>query len=169
MQKNQKKSPKNFVFRNNYYLCSPKADNKRPQSTFDKSSGCSSARLEYTSGGRGVASSNLVTPTKFRPKACKKLQAFVFAPQARLFTNEAVGAKTKDAAIAAWDKLCATHKGANGKGVSEAYNVCRAANLVTPTKQSKSLQSKDWRLLLCLEPTTYDHRAESHLAWLIAR
>ena len=26
-------------------------------------SGCSSVRLEYTSGGRGVASSNLVTPT----------------------------------------------------------------------------------------------------------
>ena len=26
-------------------------------------SGCSSVRLEYASGGRGVASSNLVTPT----------------------------------------------------------------------------------------------------------
>jgi hypothetical protein len=27
-------------------------------------SGCSSVRLEYTSGGRGVASSNLVIPTE---------------------------------------------------------------------------------------------------------
>ena len=75
-------------------------------------------RLEYTSGGRGVASSNLVTPTKFRPKACKKLQAFVFASQARLFTSEAVGAKTKDVATAAWAKLCTSHKGASGKGAT---------------------------------------------------
>ena len=30
-------------------------------------SGCSSARLEYASGGRVVASSNLVTPTKQKP------------------------------------------------------------------------------------------------------
>ena len=29
-------------------------------------SGCSSVRLEYASGGRGVASSNLVTPTTQR-------------------------------------------------------------------------------------------------------
>ena len=35
-----------------YYLCTAKI-----------SSGCSSARLEYTSGGRVVASSNLVIPT----------------------------------------------------------------------------------------------------------
>ena len=81
------------------------------------------------------------------------------------------------------------------KGVSEADMVCRVANLVTPTKQSKSLQSKDWRLLcykarsclhvcglcgtkvlackdmllLCLGATAYDHRAENHLAWLVAR
>ena len=31
-------------------------------------SGCSSARLEYTSGGRGVAGSNPVIPTKERGK-----------------------------------------------------------------------------------------------------
>ena len=81
------------------------------------------------------------------------------------------------------------------KGVSEADMVCRVANLVTPTKQSKSLQSKDWRLLcykarsclyeyglcdtkvlackervlLCMGATIYDHRAKSHRVWLVAR
>ena len=38
---------------------------RKRTNVFDRhSSGCSSARLEYTSGGRVVASSNLVTPTK---------------------------------------------------------------------------------------------------------
>ena len=33
-----------------------------------RSSGCSSVRLEYASGGRGVASSNLVIPTDKRKR-----------------------------------------------------------------------------------------------------
>ena len=64
VHKKQKKLSENFVLRKNNYLCSPKADNNSPVAVFETSSGCSSARLEYTSGGRGVASSNLVTPTK---------------------------------------------------------------------------------------------------------
>ena len=124
-----------LFFENCLYLCSPKTESNSPVAVFETSSGCSSARLEYTSGGRGVASSNLVTPTKFRPKACKRLRAFVFLPHKRdCLRAELWGRKTKGAAAAAWYKLCASHKGANGKGVSEAYNVCRVANLVTPTK-----------------------------------
>ena len=60
-------------------------------------------RLEYTSGGRGVASSNLVTPTKFSTKACKKLQAFVFVlTQAKIACKQSGGgAKTKGSGSAA--------------------------------------------------------------------
>ena len=60
-------------------------------------------RLEYTSGGRGVASSNLVTPTKFRPKACKKLRAFVFVlTQAKIACKQSGGGtKTKGSGSAA--------------------------------------------------------------------
>ena len=53
-----------LFFENCLYLCSPKTESNSPVAVFETSSGCSSARLEYTSGGRGVASSNLVTPTK---------------------------------------------------------------------------------------------------------
>ena len=52
-----------LFFENCLYLCSPKTESNSPVAVFETSSGCSSARLEYTSGGRGVASSNLVTPT----------------------------------------------------------------------------------------------------------
>ena len=43
----------------NNYLCTAKPT----EGLHHTPSGCSSARLEYTSGGRVVASSNLVTPT----------------------------------------------------------------------------------------------------------
>ncbi len=54
----------------NVYLCTRKTK-KRPvrpllttvNTAFAQRSGCSSVRLEYASGGRGVASSNLVIPT----------------------------------------------------------------------------------------------------------
>ena len=55
-----------LFFENCLYLCSPKTESNSPVAVFETSSGCSSARLEYTSGGRGVASSNLVTPTKLK-------------------------------------------------------------------------------------------------------
>ena len=41
-------------------------------------SGCSSARLEYTSGGRGVAGSNPVIPTNRRGKILIILPLFCF-------------------------------------------------------------------------------------------
>ena len=50
----EKRVEKFWKFRNSYYFCAP------------KQTGCSSARLEYTSGGRVVAGSNPVIPTKKR-------------------------------------------------------------------------------------------------------
>ena len=47
----EKRVEKFWKFRNSYYFCAP------------KQTGCSSARLEYTSGGRVVAGSNPVIPT----------------------------------------------------------------------------------------------------------
>ena len=51
----EKKAEKFWKFRNCYYFCAP------------KQTGCSSARLEYTSGGRVVAGSNPVIPTNRKP------------------------------------------------------------------------------------------------------
>ena len=53
-----------------YYLCAAKPI-----------SGCSSARLEYTSGGRVVASSNLVIPTKLskQESSIERLRTFFYA------------------------------------------------------------------------------------------
>ena len=53
----EKRVKKFWKFRNSYYFCAP------------KQTGCSSARLEYTSGGRVVAGSNPVIPTKLEQTA----------------------------------------------------------------------------------------------------
>ena len=56
-----------LFFENCLYLCSPKTESNSPVAVFETSSGCSSARLEYTSGGRVVAGSNPVIPTNRKP------------------------------------------------------------------------------------------------------
>ena len=48
--------------KNNLYICSPKT----------KGTGCSSVRLEYSSGGRVVAGSNPVTPTDSKVSALRQ-------------------------------------------------------------------------------------------------
>ena len=45
--------------------------------------GCSSARLEYTSGGRGVAGSNPVIPTNFEQTAGDNPAVFLFSTRLR--------------------------------------------------------------------------------------
>ena len=47
----------------NAYLCTRKNKKVHFRCFCTQVSGCSSVRLEYASGGRGVASSNLVIPT----------------------------------------------------------------------------------------------------------
>ena len=111
----EKRVEKFWKFRNSYYFCAP------------KQTGCSSARLEYTSGGRGVASSNLVTPTK----QSKSLQS-------------------KD-----WRLLC--YK------VRSCLHVCGLCCTKVLALQGKAFA------LFSGHPTSYDHRAESHLVWVVAR
>ena len=94
--KSVEKIPKKFSEkfgrnRKKRYLCiafERKPDGKRMRALFRqtgsqrlhevKSSGCSSARLEYASGGRVVASSNLVTPTKAIEKMSCRLRRDIF-------------------------------------------------------------------------------------------
>lgn len=59
-----KKIARKFCFKKLLLSLQSESGQIIPLCCFRNSSGCSSARLEYTSGGRGVASSNLVTPTK---------------------------------------------------------------------------------------------------------
>ena len=68
----EKRVEKFWKFRNSYYFCAP------------KQTGCSSARLEYTSGGRVVAGSNPVIPTMLSAKpSIARSEVFVFyAPRA---------------------------------------------------------------------------------------
>ncbi len=72
-EKRKKILPKYFLFDKSSYICTPKTD----------SSGCSSARLEYTSGGRVVASSNLVIPTNRKSLTFDRMSRifFVFRKQ----------------------------------------------------------------------------------------
>ena len=63
----EKRVEKFWKFRNSYYFCAP------------KQTGCSSARLEYTSGGRVVAGSNPVIPTMLSAKpSIARSEVFVF-------------------------------------------------------------------------------------------
>ncbi len=56
--------------KNNLYICSPKT----------KGTGCSSVRLEYSSGGRVVAGSNPVTPTDSNAKVSALRQRLFCCP-----------------------------------------------------------------------------------------
>ena len=70
----EKRVEKFWKFRNSYYFCAP------------KQTGCSSARLEYTSGGRVVAGSNPVIPTMLSAKpSIARSEVFVFMFGASLF------------------------------------------------------------------------------------
>ena len=64
----EKRVEKFWKFRNSYYFCAP------------KQTGCSSARLEYTSGGRVVAGSNPVIPTTKNANWTNRLAFFVLPP-----------------------------------------------------------------------------------------
>ena len=83
-----------------------------------QTTGCSSARLEYTSGGRVVAGSNPVIPTKLsRPQ--ERSCAFLFLYASRACTRLHTKQKSKPVFDGRSAQLCNLPKGATWIGVAE--------------------------------------------------
>ena len=98
--------------KNNLYICSPKT----------KGTGCSSVRLEYSSGGRVVAGSNPVTPTDSNAKVSALRQRLFCCPHvfcSRTFFHMYIAARLSVLAHAGFLDACfslGTGSGACARG-----------------------------------------------------
>ena len=121
----EKRVKKFWKFRNSYYFCAP------------KQTGCSSARLEYTSGGRVVAGSNPVIPTMLSAKpSIARSEVFVFYAPCACTIGALKNKKARSLTKGVLPRHCNLAKGTRGKALSEADRVCEVANPVIPTMLS---------------------------------